>query len=70
MILNLSLAVVRWIFGPSREAFSVYVPHKKCPFVGTLEVDPLPEGAMISDDDDSLSQSIQNQRENLVVVTS
>jgi hypothetical protein len=28
------LAVVRWIFGPSREAFSVDVPHKKCSFCG------------------------------------
>ena len=33
-ILNLGLAVFRWIFGPSREAFSVDVPHKKCSFCG------------------------------------
>ena len=28
------LAVFRWIFGPSREAFSEDVPHKKCSFCG------------------------------------
>jgi hypothetical protein len=35
-ILNLGLAVVHWIFGPSRDAFSVDVdvPHKKCSLCG------------------------------------
>jgi hypothetical protein len=33
---NLGLAVFRWRFGPSCEAFSVDVPHKKNPVVGTL----------------------------------
>ena len=41
---NLGLAVVRWIFGPSREAFSEEVPQKKILFAGTLGVDPLPLG--------------------------
>jgi len=41
VILNLDLAVVRWRFGPSREAFSVDVPHKKDPSGGSLGVDPL-----------------------------
>jgi hypothetical protein len=31
-ILNLSLAVFRWILGPLRKAFSADVPHKKCSF--------------------------------------
>ena len=37
-ILNLGLAVFRWIFGPSREART-----KNVIFAGTLGVDPLKE---------------------------